>query len=156
MAILSQAFERRKVQRLDTTRLKGSTPWRRNSPDYERVAAMPPVAKAIAARKSLGPKRPCGFDSRPRHTKKHRSGDAFLVPSTVISVPGQISGRFPARTAAYSSAAGKGQVRAPRKKGPGTCIPRPLGSRSPRWVFSFASFTKPPAITNLYCDNTTC
>ena len=67
MAILSQAFERRKVQRLDTTRLKGSTPWRRNSPDYERVAAMPPVAKAIAARKSLGPKRPCGFDSRPGH-----------------------------------------------------------------------------------------
>ena len=42
----------------------------------------------------------------PRHTKKHRSSDAFLVPSTVISVPGQIFGRFPARTAAFPSAAG--------------------------------------------------
>ena len=64
------------------------------------------VAKAIVVRKSLGPKRPYGFESHPRHTKKHRSGDAFLVPSTVISVPGQIFGRFPARTAAFPSAAG--------------------------------------------------
>ena len=28
------------------------------------------VAKAIVVRKSLGPKRPCGFDSRPRHEKR--------------------------------------------------------------------------------------
>ena len=67
-AILSQASNERKVQRLDTAHLK--------SPLYgegivqttnEALMIAQSVAKAIVVRKSLGPKRPCGFDSRPRH-----------------------------------------------------------------------------------------
>jgi len=37
-----------------------------------------PVAKAIAARKSLGQKWPCGFDSRPRHEQQFLRVAAFL------------------------------------------------------------------------------
>ena len=41
------------------------------------------VAKAIVARKSLGPKRPCGFDSRPRHKPDFASG--FFVHQRGLS-----------------------------------------------------------------------
>jgi hypothetical protein len=46
------------------------------------------VAKAIVARKSLGPKRPYGFESHPRHTKKHRRKRCFFGAFGTILIEG--------------------------------------------------------------------
>jgi len=62
MVILSQASDRRKVQRLDTTHLK------LNSYGEGIVRTTnEEVAKAIVVRKSRGQQWPYGFDSRPGH-----------------------------------------------------------------------------------------
>ena len=57
------------MQRLDTTHLKidfhgeGIVQTTNGAKSFDVLL----VAKAIVVRKSLGPKRPCGFESRPRH-----------------------------------------------------------------------------------------
>jgi hypothetical protein len=66
MVILSQASQRRKVQRLDTTHLKIEI---HGEGIVQTTNGFLPVVKTIVVRKSLGPKRPCGFDSRPGHRK---------------------------------------------------------------------------------------
>ena len=50
-------------------RTHSSGAWSRNSPDYNGLALRmkPACVKAGVARKSRGPKRPYGFDSRPEH-----------------------------------------------------------------------------------------
>jgi len=68
---------KRKVQRLDTVHLKTEV---YGDGIVQTTNGFEPVAKAIVARKSLGQKCPCGFDSRPRHKKQQLFGvAAFLV-----------------------------------------------------------------------------